>query len=526
MGADITDKSRYRVLLIEDDEVDQMVFEAAVRKSSLPYDYKLASSVSEASEVLGREKFDIVIVDYRLGDGTAFDVFGILEGTPTIFTTGAGDEETAIKAMKAGAYDYLVKDPKRDYLRVLPGVIKNAINHKINEDELKKYHENLERIVKERTEQLAEEKELLSVTLSSMSDGVIAVDIDKRIILFNRIAEHFTGWGFAEVHGKGVDEFFRIVRENTEEAVEDFVRKALESGQMQIGTDEDCLVSKNGSLHPISACAAPLRRNDGAIVGVVIVMRDVTKEREIDQMKQNFISSVSHELRTPLTSIRAYTETILSSPDMKRETEEECLHVVEKETERLTNLIESILEISSIEAGTFEIVREDVDIRGVINRVLSVLKPLAQKGKIELRCDIPEELEILQGDESKIESVITNLVNNAIKFTPENGRISISARCRENELFFYVSDTGVGVPKESLPKIFDRFYRVYREGKQVQGTGLGLAIVKEITQMHGGRIEVESEVGKGTTFTVVLPLKDKPATESYTHKVSEKELQS
>ncbi len=506
MSTDITNKSRYRVLLVEDDEVDRMAFEAAVRKNSLPYDYKLANSVSEASELLNRERFDIVIVDYRLGDGTAFDVFSVLGDTPTIFTTGAGDEETAIKAMKAGTYDYLVKDPKRDYLRVLPGVIKNAINHKVNEDKLKKYHENLERLVKERTEQLAEEKELLSVTLSSMSDGVIAVDIDKRIILFNRIAEHLTGWSFAEVQGKKVVEFFRIVKENTGKAVEDFVQKALESGQMQTVTDEDCLVAKNGNLHPISAGAAPIRRNDGAIVGVVIVMRDVTKEREVDQMKQNFISSVSHELRTPLTSIKAYTETILSSPDMSREMEEECLHVIEKETERLTTLIESILEISSIEAGTFKIVREDVNIREVFNRVLSALKPLAQKNKIELLCDIPEKLGTLQGDEIKIESVITNLVNNAIKFTPENGRVSVSARCREDELFFYVSDTGVGIPKESLPKIFDRFYRVYREGEQVQGTGLGLAIVKEIVQMHGGRIEVESEVGRGTTLTVVLPL--------------------
>jgi two-component system phosphate regulon sensor histidine kinase PhoR len=506
MSTDITNKSRYRVLLVEDDEVDRMAFEATVRKNSLPYDYKLANSVSEASELLNRERFDIVIVDYRLGDGTAFDVFSVSGNTPTIFTTGAGDEETAIKAMKAGTYDYLVKDPKRDYLRVLPGVIKNAINHKVNEDKLKKYHENLERLVKERTEQLAEEKELLSVTLSSMSDGVIAVDIDKRIILFNRIAEHLTGWSFAEVQGKKVDEFFRIVKENTGKAVEDFVQKALESGQMQAVTDEDCLVAKNGSLHPISAGAAPIRRNDGAIVGVVIVMRDVTKEREIDQMKQNFISSVSHELRTPLTSIKAYTETILSSHDMSREMEEECLHVIEKETERLTTLIESILEISSIEAGTFKIVREDVNIREVFNRVLSALKPLAQKNKIELLCDIPEELGTLQGDEIKIESVITNLVNNAIKFTPENGRVSVSARCREDELVFYVSDTGVGIPKESLPKIFDRFYRVYREGEQVQGTGLGLAIVKEVVQMHGGRIEVESEVGRGTTLTVVLPL--------------------
>ena len=408
--------------------------------------------------------------------------------------------------MKAGAYDYLVKDPKRDYLRVLHGVIKNAINHKITEDKLKQYHESLEKIVKERTEQLAEEKELLSVTLSSMSDGVIAVDVDKRIILFNQVAVYLTGWSFAEVHGKKVDEFFRIVRGNTEQPAENFVDKALESGQIQTGTDEDCLVVRDNSLHSVSVSAAPIRRNNGTIVGVVIVFRDVTKEREIDQMKEDFISSVSHELRTPLTSIKAYTETILSEPDMEREKRGEFLRVIEEETERLTSLIESILEISRIEAGTFEIVREDVDIAVVIERVITALKPLAGQAGIELKSDIQCELGMLEGDESKIESVITNLVNNAIKFTPGNGGVSISVQCRGDELFIYVSDTGMGIPKESLPKIFERFCRVYHEGKQVQGTGLGLAIVKEIVQMHGGRIGVESEVGKGTTFTVVLPL--------------------
>jgi two-component system phosphate regulon sensor histidine kinase PhoR len=191
---------------------------------------------------------------------------------------------------------------------------------------------------------------------------------------------------------------------------------------------------------------------------------------------------------------------------MKRETREECLNVIEKEAERLATLIESILDISSIEAGTFQIACEDVDMRAVIKRVFTALKPLAQKGKIIFECDISDDIGILQGDESKIESVITNLVNNAVKFTPENGRVSISAKCSADELLFCVTDTGAGIPKESLPRIFDRFYRIYRKGKQVQGTGLGLAIVKEIVHLHGGRIEVESEVDKGTTFTVVLPL--------------------
>ncbi len=155
-------EERCSVLLVEDDEVDQMAFKMAVKKDNLPYDYAAAVSVAEAADLLKSRTFDIVIVDYKLSDGTAFDVFDIIGDTPRIFITGAGDQEVAIKAMKAGAYDYLVKDHSRNYLKILPGVIKNAINHKRNEDKLKEYHSSLEKLVKERTEQLAKEKELLS----------------------------------------------------------------------------------------------------------------------------------------------------------------------------------------------------------------------------------------------------------------------------------------------------------------------------------------------------------------------------
>ena len=142
------------------------------------------------------------------------------------------------------------------------------------------------------------------------------------------------------------------------------------------------------------------------------------------------------------------------------------------------------------------------------------MNPLADKKNIELGKDLSEEIPELQADESKIESVVTNLVNNAIKFTPENGQVSVSARCQDEDVVIRVSDTGMGIPKEALAKIFDRFYRVYRPGKQIQGTGLGLAIVKEIVMMHGGRIEVESEVEQGTTFSVFLPLCFDPASEA------------
>ena len=506
--------TRYKVLLIEDDKIAQMAFRRLVRDEHLPYDYTIASSVSEANTILRTNRFDILIVDYLLGDGTAFDILDSITNTPTIFATGAGNEELAVKAMKAGAYDYLIKDSTHNYLKVLPEIIKNAIRHKKVADEVKKYHDNLEQLVKERTEQLAREKELLSVTLSSMGDAVIAVDAEKRITLFNQVAQNLTGYKLDDVEGKPIHDVLSVINEHIKQPVDNPINQVLESGRIETGSAHDALISRDGSEHPISATAAPIRKNDGTVIGAVMVLRDVAKQRELDRMKTDFVSSVSHELRTPLTAIKAYTATILRDPDMAEQTKREFLAIIDEESTRLTNLVEDILEISQIESGTVKVPLQAVGIAAVVEQVLSALKPLADKKNIQLQTNIDAELPKLQADETKIQSMVTNLVHNAIKFTPHNGAVSILVRRRDEQLVMRVSDTGMGIPKEDLPKIFDRFYRVYTPGMQIQGTGLGLAIVRKISMMHGGTIEVQSKVGRGTTFTILLPLTAQPALEA------------
>jgi PAS domain S-box-containing protein len=511
MNTEITENSRCRILLVEDDKIDQAAFERLVKQQGLSYDYTIAGSFAQAKSILTSGKFDVAVVDYLLGDGTAFDVLQLTNDSPVIFATGGGDEEIAIKAMKAGAYDYIIKDAQRNYLKILPQVVEKALAHKKATDALKRYHNDLEALVKERTEQLEEEKELLAVTLCSMSDGVIAVDVDKRIVLFNKVAENLTQWKYHEAQGKMVDEIFHPIDEKTKNPVESPIDKVLSSRQTETGGDRDALITRDGRECPISATAAPIRKNDGAIVGIVMVLRDVSAEREIDRMKSDFVSSVTHELRTPLTAIKAYITTILRDPDMTEQTKQQFLTIIDEESDLLKNLIEALLEVSRIESGTVKFSREPVDIAAVIEQVLSAVRHLADAKGIQLKVDIADNLGALQGDEGKIQSMVMNLVGNAIKFTPENGRVTISARRAGCELVINVSDTGLGIPKESLPKIFDRFYRVHRPGKQIKGTGLGLAIVKEIVNMHGGRITVESELDKGSTFTVFLPLNTQAA---------------
>jgi PAS domain S-box-containing protein len=506
MQSDSKPKNPYKLLMVEDDRLDQMAFKRMVKEQQLDYDYTIAGSVSQAREILSEKKFDIVFIDYLLGDGTAFDVLDQVVDTPAVFATGTGSEELAVKAMKSGASDYLIKDPARNYLKVLPEVIKNAVKHKKAEDELKKYHDNLVELVAEQTEQLAEEKELLAVTLSSMGDGVIAADAENRVMLLNTAAEKLIGWKFDDVQHKPVGEVFRVIDEKTKQPVDSPIDKALVSNQIESAGDHDALLTRFGQRRPISATAAPIRNYDGTVTGIVMVFRDVSAQREIDRLKADFISSVSHELRTPLTSIKAYTETILCDENMPPETQREFLQIIDEESDRLTKLINGILEISRIESGTIEIVQEPVNINALMSRVVLDMEAFAKKKDVNLNTDIEPNLPELIGDENKIQSMISNLINNAVKFTPEHGTVSVSVNKDNDRLRMVVSDTGMGIPASDLPKIFGRFYRVHRPGKQIQGTGLGLAIVKEIVVRHNGTIQVESEPDQGTTFTVFLPL--------------------
>ena len=384
--------------------------------------------------------------------------------------------------------------------------LRDITKRKATEEKLKKYRKNLKELVKERTEEVDAEKELLSVTFSSMGDGVIVVDPQKRIILFNVVAETLAGWEFERVQDRPIDELFHIVNEHTRESAESLIDKVLVTEKTEVGTGLDVLIAMDGTEHPISTIAAPILKGDGSIIGIVLVFRDVSRERQLDRMKDDFISSVSHELRTPLTSIKAYTETILHDFDMPDETRHQFLCIIDEESNRLANLIEELLEISRLESGTVKILQEPVDIGTLVRQISSALQPLADKKGIQLSIDVDEELGELLGDNGKIQSAITNLVGNAIKFTPDGGRVCICVRKNVDELVIKVSDTGIGIPKDALSKIFERFYRVPHPGKQIPGTGLGLAIVKKIVALHDGRIEVESELNRGTTFTIFLPL--------------------
>lgn len=241
------------------------------------------------------------------------------------------------------------------------------------------------------------------------------------------------------------------------------------------------------------------------------------KLKELDELKDGFVSSVSHELRSPLSAIDGYCDYLLEgfSKNMPPEKQEKSLKIIKEATVRLTNFINNILDLAKIKAGRFEIHTMPVKLAEIVQEIMSLFYSLAIQQKKILRVEIPDNLPSIDVDPGKIEQIITNLVGNALKFTQENSEISVSARMAESGrersvrefVEVWVSDTGTGIPKEALTKVFDKFYQAEEnEMKKPKGTGLGLTIVAEIVKLHGGKIWAESVLGKGSTFKFTLPV--------------------
>jgi len=266
----------------------------------------------------------------------------------------------------------------------------------------------------------------------------------------------------------------------------------------------------------------PILDKDGNVDKIAIFARNITerkraedKVRDVIEQKSKFISTVSHELRTPLTSMKNAVSLILEGAAGEfNDKQRKYLDITRRNIERLSDLINDVLDFQKLAAGKMELNIEENDIKEVVNEVYETMLLFAKEKDIDFCVEFEDNIPRVQFDSDKIIQVLTNLINNAIKFTPEPGRVSLGVKYHEDELAIYVRDTGIGIPKDELSMIFGEFYRAEQSDSRTKGTGLGLTIVEKIVKLHGGRIEVESEEGKGTTFTVILPLSQKSPTES------------
>lgn len=335
------------------------------------------------------------------------------------------------------------------------------------------------------TDSLGSQSQLESI-LGSMNSGVIAIDNSNKIILFNPFARKIFGI-FTGAIGKDIRE----------------VIKNVDLDKMLTVSDEfQELILKRKVDTIVRFKTSELLTEQSQVRGKVIVIQDVTDLKKLELMRTEFVSNVSHELKTPLTSIKGFTETLRDVEDL--DTKMKFLDIIEAESDRLSRLIEDILSLSVIESQKLQNAIL-IDAAQATKSCLSLLEVQARTKNIELSLIVKGEPQFV-GDADLYRQMIINLIENAIKFTPNNGRVKIRLEEETDWIRLTVADTGIGIPREHLPRLFERFYRVDKSRDRAQGgTGLGLAIVKHIVITFGGTITVESEPGKGTTFTIMLP---------------------
>jgi two-component system phosphate regulon sensor histidine kinase PhoR len=245
----------------------------------------------------------------------------------------------------------------------------------------------------------------------------------------------------------------------------------------------------------------------GSAGGLVIVFHDITELKRLEQMRTEFVASVSHELRTPLTAVRGFTETLLEGAMMDQAKAEHFLKIIADETRRLSALIDDLMDLSRLELKRANLNVGPVDLTHLVTETMVGLKPRLDKAGLVLVVDLPEATAQVSGDRDRLRQVLLNLVDNAIKYTPSGGKITVRVIRLTEKARLEVTDTGRGIPTQELARIFERFYRVDKARTRSQGgTGLGLAIVKHIVELHGGHVGAQSEPGKGTTISVTLPL--------------------
>ena len=358
-------------------------------------------------------------------------------------------------------------------------------------DEIARLAESFNRMadrLREMVATLEAERTRLETILASMSDGVVAVDRHGALLLVNRAAADLLAAGRGAGHGEQPGPRLRAM------LAEAATRGQPVTGELPPAEVGDRLVE----VH-----CAPLP-GDGGPGGAVAVLRDVTALRRLERLRRELTANVSHELRTPLTSIKGFAETLLGGAMRDEATARRFLEIIDKEADRLVKLVDDLLDLSRLEDKRISLQLGQVEVGTLVDETLARLRPLAGQRTIDVQA--PPTAVVALADRDRLSQVLTNLLDNAIKFTPDGGRITVGWRCTNGEVEISVSDSGPGIPEADLPRIFERFYKADRaRPAHPGGSGLGLAITKHIVEAHGGRIAVRSSPGTGTTFTVTLP---------------------
>jgi two-component system phosphate regulon sensor histidine kinase PhoR len=327
---------------------------------------------------------------------------------------------------------------------------------------------------------------------SAMQDGLLVVDRGRRIALVNRAFHELFGIGEDAL---GVPLLERVRDPAVEQIVgETFRERGPSQGELVIGNREFQMTS------------VPMGNDNGEITGAVILFHDISELKRADQIRRDFVANVSHELRTPLSILRGYIETMLDDPKMPRAECARILEVMEQHSKRLGLLANDLLTLAQLESGSSTMQLSEIDPAQFLDGVARDWNKKFATKALKVVIDLPANFPSIRADETRLREVFDNLLDNALKYSNKNGEIRLAAERHGSQVMLSVSDDGIGISQEDLPRIFERFYRADKaRSRELGGTGLGLSIVKHIAQLHGGRVEAESELGHGTTIRVLLP---------------------
>ena len=339
---------------------------------------------------------------------------------------------------------------------------------------------------------------VLSSVMSQMQNGIIAVDQNLNVIFITPVAKKLLGI-------VGNPEYKNVTEVSRDVKLDDVFTEAMR--QEGVYTNEVAARTAVGRGHrPLRLYVSPMR-NEEQVVGALAIVEDITELRRLEQVRTDFAANVSHELKTPLTSIRGFVETLQAGAIDNPEMAHKFLNIIMMETERLTRLINDILSISKLESGDDEVATERIRLDKKARDVCDMLSIHAQEKQVTVNCTTGNDPVWIIGNPDRVEQLLINLTENAIKYNEPGGSVTVQVFANDQEANVTISDTGIGIAEENLPRLFERFYRVDKgRSRQMGGTGLGLAIVKHIVRSMGGEIEVHSKLGEGTEFLVTLPL--------------------
>ncbi|MDN3512976.1 MAG: cell wall metabolism sensor histidine kinase WalK [Candidatus Brocadia sp.] len=350
---------------------------------------------------------------------------------------------------------------------------------------------------------ILDDKNRLDAIMAHMNDAIITTDVEERIVLINNAAK--TMFGISKIALNKDYLWEKIRNEKLCNLVREIILSSTKIGDKTPATRTTEIEIPSPEKKLLQAHLSPIRI-DKNTYGILLVFHDITELRKLENTRREFVANVSHELRTPLASIKGYVETLLGNNAIKHEDRQEFLGIIMKHSLRLDNLIKDILELSRLDSHDLKIELSHVDIRPCIENIFSQYKEHCIEKNQSFDLDIPHRIPTIETNEYLLRQLLTNLLDNAIKYTSKGGTVGLKVGPVNKSIWFEISDTGIGIPQEHIPRIFERFYRVDpARSREMGGTGLGLSIVKHIVHLHHGSIKVESSINVGSKFIITIP---------------------